>query len=132
MGKDITLGGIKWECMRFPYLARASSVAAGVVLLVLGVTSACRKPEPRSAIVDRVHDAGAGDVSSASQPGVEDWLRRHPDVAVQVNAMCAPVRASANAEWNDTTEGKVCLAARNAAMSTYRSPRDGKAYHANQ
>jgi hypothetical protein len=51
---------------------------------------------------------------------------------VQVNAMCAPARQNGNAEWGDTTEGKVCLAARNAAMSTYRSPRDGKGYHPNQ
>jgi hypothetical protein len=39
------------------------------------------------------------------------------------------VREKADAQWGDTTEGKVCVAAHNAAMSTYRSPRDGKAYH---
>lgn len=93
-------------------------------------TLACRKAEPQSAIVDKVREAGAGDVASAPESGIEDWLRRHGQVAVQINSMCEPVRQSANVEWSGTNEGKVCLAARNAAMSTYRSPRDGKAYHA--
>jgi hypothetical protein len=101
-----------------------------LTLLLLG--SACRKAEPPSAIVNRVREAGAGDVMAASEAGIEDWLRKYQDLAVQVNAMCAPARQNANAEWGDTTEGKVCLAARNAAMSTYRSPRDGKGYHPNQ
>lgn len=106
-----------------------ATLAALTLILLM---SACRPAEPRSAIVDRVRDAGAGDVAAASEAGVEDWLRRHADVAVQVNGMCAPVRQNANAQWGDTTEGKVCLAARNAAMATYRSPRDGKGYHPNQ
>ena len=94
--------------------------------------SACRPAEPHSAIVDKVRDAGAGDVAAASEAGIQDWLRSHADVAMQVNGMCTPARQSANAEWRDTTEGKVCLAARNAAMGAYRSPRDGKAYHPTQ
>jgi hypothetical protein len=108
-----------------------SSATLPVLVLFL-LMSGCRPAERNSAIVDRVRDAGAGDVAGASEAGVEDWLRGHADVAVQVNGMCAPVRQSANAQWSDTTEGKVCLAARNAAMGTYRSPRDGKGYHPNQ
>jgi hypothetical protein len=115
--------------MRFPQLSLRAILP---VLTWLLFGSACRKAEPPSAIVDRVREAGAGDVTAASEPGIEDWLRKHKDVAVQVNAMCAPARQNGNAEWGDTTEGKVCLAARNAAMSTYRSPRDGKSYRPNQ
>jgi hypothetical protein len=93
---------------------------------------ACRKVEPQSPIVDKVRAAGAGDVASAPESGIEEWLRRHIDVAVQVNSMCEPVRQNASVEWQSTNEGKVCVAARNAAMSTYRSPRDSKSYHPNQ
>jgi hypothetical protein len=93
---------------------------------------ACRKAEPQSPIVEKVRMAGAGDVASASESGTEEWLRRHIDLAVQVNSMCEPIRQNATAEWQSKTEGKVCVAARNAAMSTYRSPRDSKSYHPNQ
>jgi hypothetical protein len=30
--------------------------------------------------------------------------------------MCKPVRANAAAQWSDSTEGRVCLAARNVAQ----------------
>lgn len=99
---------------------------AGVVIVSL---VACTRSEPHSPIVDRVQQAGAGDVTTASEFSIEDWMRKHRDIAVDVDKMCAPAREKANANWGDTTEGKVCLAARNAAMGTYRSPRDGKGYH---
>src|SRR5690242_18625034 len=111
------------------YSLDSAGALVGVLALLM---SACQKAEPRSAIVDKVRNAGAGDVAAAPESGVEEWLRAHADLAVEVNRMCAPVRQGANAEWGNTTEGKVCLAARNAAMSTYRSPRDGRGYHPNQ
>ena len=103
------------------------------VLIFCGLTfwiAGCTRPEPPSEIVQRAQAAGAGDLSTASVSSTEDWMRKHMDVAVEIDTMCKPVRVRANAEWGDTTEGKVCLAARNVAMSTYRSPRDGKGYHA--
>ena len=102
------------------------SILAAVLALSL---VACTRSEPRSPIVDRVQQAGAGDVTTASEFSIEDWMRKHRDVAVDVDKMCGPAREKGNAGWGDTTEGKVCLAARNATMGTYRSPRDGKGYH---
>lgn len=97
------------------------------LLSILG----CGREQPQhSAIVERVQQAGAGDVTTASEFSLEDWMRSHRDVAVEVNEMCVPARQKADAAWGDTAEGKVCVAARNAAMGTYRSPRDGKGYHA--
>ena len=99
-----------------------------IVALLLGV--ACTRNQPRhSDIVERVQQAGAGDVAAASALSLDDWMRKHRDLAVEVEKMCVPAREKADAQWGDTTEGKVCVAARNVAMSTYRSPRDGKAYH---
>lgn len=91
--------------------------------------ASCAHKEPRSEIVERAEQAGAGDVTSASAFAVEDWMRKHKDVAVQLNAMCAPIREKAPANWGDSTEAKVCTAARNAAMSTYKYPSDDKTYH---
>jgi hypothetical protein len=102
-----------------------------VLVAILFSAVACTREHPRhSAIVDKVQLAGAGDVAAASPFSVEDWMRKHRDVAVEVDKMCAPAREKGDPQWGDTTEGKVCVAARNAAMSTYRSPRDGKTYQA--
>jgi hypothetical protein len=104
------------------------SVLAAVFVALL--STACKRQEPRSTIVDAVKEAGAGDVESASAFSIDDWMRKHRDVAARVEGMCGPVRERADAQWADSTEGKVCTAARNTAMSTYSSPRDGKGYHA--
>jgi len=98
---------------------------------VLGILAlaGCARNEPRSEIVERAQQAGAGDLSKASAFSIEDWMRKHKDVAVQINTMCTPIREKAPANWGDSTEGKVCTAARNAAMSTYRYPSDDKKYH---
>ena len=47
---------------------------------------------------------------------VQDWFGKHRDCAVAVDGMCKPVRASATASWTDSTEGRVCMAARNVAQ----------------
>jgi hypothetical protein len=83
-------------------------------LWLVGV--ACTQPEPRSAIVDKIERAGAGDLSGTPAPQIEDWLRKHEDLAMQVDDMCKPVRGRADANWPASTEGRVCTAAQNASM----------------
>lgn len=83
-------------------------------LFVIGF--GCTQPGPHSEIVDKVERAGAGDLSSTPAPQIEDWLRQHRDLAVQVDDMCKPARERADANWPSTTEGRVCTAARNASM----------------
>ena len=86
-------------------------------LLLFG--SACTKPgtpEPHSEIVATVEKAGSGDLSSTPAPQIEDWLRKHRDLAVQVDDLCRPARDKADANWATGTEGRVCAAARNASM----------------
>ena len=102
----------------------AFALTFGILALV-----GCARKESRSEIVKRAQQAGAGDLTNASAFSIEDWMRKHKDVAVQLNTMCAPVRERASANWGDSTEGKVCIAARNAAMSTYKYPSDDKTYH---
>jgi hypothetical protein len=54
---------------------------------------------------------------------VQDWFGKHRDCAVAVDAMCIPVRVKAPAQWTDSTEGHVCVAARNIAQWV-RKPSD--------
>ena len=49
---------------------------------------------------------------------MEQWLRQHRDMAKEVDGMCAPVRQSAKADWGNTTEGRLCGAARQVAFFT--------------
>ena len=100
--------------MTLRYLAGVGLCAA---LWLIG--SGCTKPnppEPHSQIVETVERAGSGDLSSTPAPRIEDWLRKNRELAVQVDDMCKAVRDRADANWPSTTEGRVCIAARNASM----------------
>jgi hypothetical protein len=80
------------------------------------IAAACTRPEPHSEIVATVERAGSGDLSSTPAPQIEGWLRKHRDLAVQVDDVCQPVRDKADGRWATTTEGRVCTAAGNASM----------------
>jgi hypothetical protein len=86
---------------------------------LVSIYSACSNSEPparRSAIVGMVENAGSGDLSSASSSQIEDWFRKHRDLAVQVDDTCKTPREKADAQWPATMEGRICTAARNASM----------------
>jgi hypothetical protein len=72
--------------------------------------------EPRSPIVQKVEQAGSGDLSTVSTQGMQQWLGKHRDLATQVDEMCKPVREKAVAAWAGTTEGRLCTAARQLAF----------------
>jgi hypothetical protein len=72
--------------------------------------------EPRSAIVQKVEAAGSGSLSKVSKDGMREWLGKHKDLAYQVDDMCRPIRSKATAQWADSTEGRLCSAARELAF----------------
>ena len=97
-------------------MCRARIILCSGLLLIEG---ACKKPtstEPRSEIVATVERAGSGDLSSTPAPQIEDWFRKHRDLAVQVDDRCKPARDQADANWGRSTEGRICTAAQNASM----------------
>jgi hypothetical protein len=102
----------------------AFALAVGILAL-----AGCTSNEPRSEIAEQAQQAGAGDLANTSAVSIEDWMSKHREVAVKLNKMCAPVREKAPASWGDSTEGKVCTAAPNAAMSTYKYPSDDRTFH---
>jgi hypothetical protein len=79
-------------------------------VIVLAMCS-CKKKEPRSAIVERVEAAGAGDLTSASFDSIEQWFLKHQDVGWQTKRECMAIQNKAPAGWAETTEGRVCRAA---------------------
>ena len=87
-------------------------------LLFVGLLVGCRKKEPPSAIVQKLEEAGAGDLSAASVNSIQQWLQQHEELALQVKKDCDQVRksGSAPANWGDTTEGRVCTAAANTSF----------------
>ena len=72
--------------------------------------------EPRSKIVAKAEAAGSGKLSGVSRDGMKQWLGQHKDVAYQIDEMCKPVRVKATAKWAETTEGRLCSAARELAF----------------
>src|SRR5689334_8612388 len=94
-----------------------SRITVGIALCagVLLMSAACTR-EPHSEIVAMAERAGSGKLSSTPAPQIEDWLRKHRELAVQLDDSCNGVRPKADVNWPATTEGRVCVAARNAAM----------------
>ena len=93
---------------------RTSAVAFGC--LVVWTASSCSRPEPNSPIVEKVERAGSGSLTAVSKDGMREWLGKHKDVAYQADEMCKPVRVNATAPWAESTEGRLCAAARELAF----------------
>jgi hypothetical protein len=70
----------------------------------------CSRPEPPSPIVQKAEASGSGDLATASEASIGQWLAKHPDVARDIEGMCKPVRKSASATWGNSTEGRLCTA----------------------
>jgi len=93
---------------------RTSAVAFGWIFLL--TTFSCSRPEPRSPIVEKVERAGSGSLTAVSKDGMREWLGKHKDVAYQADEMCKPIRLNARAQWAESTEGRLCAAARDLAV----------------
>ena len=100
-----------------------------VVLIVSLVGCSVTKERP-SAIVQKAQSCGAGELSGTSTMAVQDWFGKHRDCAVAVDGMCKPVRLSATASWTDSTEGRVCIAARNVAQWVRKPNQDHEKFQA--
>ena len=72
--------------------------------------------EPRSEIVAKAEAAGSGKLSGVSRDGMRQWLGQHREVSNQIDDMCKPVRVKATALWAESTEGRLCTAARELAF----------------
>ena len=94
---------------------RKRAIAYGCLVLLAGL-SACSRPEPRGPIVEKVEQVGSGNLAGVSKDGMREWLGKHKDVAYQVDEMCKPVRQKATAQWAESTEGRLCTAARELAF----------------
>ncbi len=87
-----------------------------LVVLVFSLVGCSVVKEKPSPIVQKAQSCGAGDLPGTSTMAVQDWFGKHRDCAVAVDGMCKPVRGSLPASWTDSTEGRVCVAARNVAQ----------------
>ena len=107
---------------------RKRAIAYGCLVVLAGLC-ACSRPEPTGPIVEKVEQAGSGNLAAVSKDGMREWLGKHKTVAYQVDEMCKPVRQKATAQWAESTEGRLCSAARE--LTFWRSgpvTSDGKTY----
>ena len=94
---------------------RKRAITYGCSLVLVGLL-ACSRPQPRSPIVEKVEQAGSGNLAAVPKDGMREWLAKHKDVAYQVDEMCKPVRQKATAQWAESTEGRLCTVARELAF----------------
>jgi hypothetical protein len=88
--------------------------SSGILLLIAVSMLGCSR-ERNSDVVRMVESAGAGDVRAATIRSLAQWFDRHPTVAIKAAQSCKPIRASAQARWPESTEGRVCDAAAQVA-----------------
>jgi hypothetical protein len=89
----------------------------GLIVVVAFLMIGCSvSKEPPSAIVQKAEACGAGRLADPYTAAMQDWFGKHRDCAVEVDSMCQPVRLKAAAQWTDSTEGRVCMAARQIAQ----------------
>ena len=101
--------------MRTPM--KVTVIVSFFFLLALG---GCTREQP-SRTVKLAEDSGAGPLGNVSIIDMRVWLKDHEAIATRVDALCAPLRANAPASWPQTTEGRLCLAAR--TIEAQRQPR---------
>jgi hypothetical protein len=96
---------------------------AWMAVLMLGLVVGfvgCKKTEPPSPIVKKLEDAGAGDLSNSSSDDIARWMSHHwsdrKEVILEVKETCLAMRDSKPANWQETTEGRVCKAAYGASV----------------
>jgi hypothetical protein len=106
---------------------RCGKFIAFLVLLFSGCSAV---NQPVSRIVQKAQACGAGELSGISLTAVQDWFGRHRACAVAVDGMCTPVRANAVAAWTDSTEGRVCVSARNVAQWVRKPASNHEAFRA--
>lgn len=92
--------------------------------LLVVILCGCTRERP-SRIVKLAEEAGAGNLSDVSAVDMRLWLNAHPEIATRVDALCAPLRTNATAAWPQTTEGRLCAAARASVVQidSQRHPR---------
>ena len=91
-----------------------------VPLLILG---SCRQAsDPDTPIVQRFIQAGGGDPHSADAGAIQAWFMQRESVRSQFDAPCAPLVAHyPTANWVDSAEGKICMAAGRAKRVTFKN-----------
>ena len=92
-----------------------------LMFAALAVTG-CRTTGPGSSatslIVQKVEAAGAGDLDSADSGAIQSWFANHTAVAQSILPQCQSVSKNATANWQNTTEGRVCSTAAVVAWLT--------------
>lgn len=89
-------------------LVSAASVLAGCKSTTNPAPAAVTVPE--SKIVSTVETAGAGSLNGVPQDLIQSWLGQHSDVTKLIAADCKAAYEKRDVKWQDTTEGRVCMA----------------------
>ena len=89
-------------------------------LLVMAGLTSCYDPHAQESKVIRLLEInGAGDLSTFSAPGLQQWFSTRPELAKQVAMMCGPISKTATANWATSAEGTACSAATRVMAFTY-------------
>lgn len=99
-------------------------------MLAMAMAGYSSVKDQSSPIVQRAKACGFGETALVSPVAMQDWFHKHRDCAVSVDQMCKPVRQNAPAAWTNSTEGRLCLAARDVAQWVRKPNQDHSTFQA--
>lgn len=113
--------GLRWWRQRRLDRQVAKWSGIGLALMLFLLLAACYDPHAQeSAIVREVEGQGAGNISTFTLPGLEQWFGATPqrrEFAAHIAEECQPLTQHSGANWQSSAEGSVCLAANRMAAA---------------
>jgi hypothetical protein len=105
-------------------------IGIGITFMLFSlVTIGCSRKQHQSPIVGALEQSGSGDVSKSSVETIQAWLGPRPQLSHKVEQLCGTVRSKPDAQWLQTTEGRICTASRNvSAMRAVPAHGDGQKF----
>jgi hypothetical protein len=91
-----------------------------VPALVLFALGGCYdRNAQKSEVIKLMQANGSGNLSTYTQPGLQQWFSVRQPLAEKVAAMCDPISKNSTADWAISAEGTACAAAFHTRAYTY-------------
>src|SRR4051794_22213680 len=94
---------------------RLRSLLLWVLAAALG-TVGCHRAGSQGEVAQKAEEAGMRDLTNASPEAMRQWFSQHRSEAAQLNVICELAQSTAEANWADTVDGRLCASAKQASF----------------
>jgi hypothetical protein len=91
------------------------SLSVWMLAAVLG-TVGCHRAASQGEVGQKAEEIGMRDLTNASPEAMRKWFSQHRSEAAELKVICELAQSTAEANWADTPEGRMCSAAKQASF----------------